>query len=140
MKYLFLISAMAIFSYVLCRNISRDVLLWKQSKATNHNNRFFIRMWSLIPSAVLFTLFKTGWSMLGWYALLCLTISSAMIAFVWANLFDGIRNKCCDQRWLFVGSDGKEDGTIENLLQKRPWVQWVKIGLGILFILIYILS
>lgn len=137
-KWIILVSAILWFAGILALNIARDYRYWLTNRATNHNNRFWIRMWCLIPSAVGFTYFKAGNLVLEWYTLIYLALSSLMIALVWANLFSGIRNRLCGQKWLFPGSDGPEDGVIENLLQKHAWIQWVIILAGIASIWLYV--
>jgi hypothetical protein len=120
-----------LFALITAGFIIWDYSYWLKHKAINHNNRFWLRAISFVPVA-------------GWFAYLAggsylwaLFISLVMVASVFQNLFDGIFNILRGLPWFFPGSDGPEDGKIENLLQKYPWLQWVKVGIAIVSLIIY---
>jgi len=127
-----LFGSILLFLVILSLNLIRDGKLLKRGLATNHNNRFWIRVWCLVASISGFSWEAAG-HQISWHLIWQVSLSASMVAFNWMTWFDGLYNLRRDppKPFLYPGSDGPEDGVIENLLQQRPWLQWVKIGLTV---------
>lgn len=140
--------AAILFLIVLIPNILRDQSYYLTNRATNHNNRFWIRFFCLLPCVTVLSLRLVGiiiWQRSTWntqvsefYKLLCLNICFALVASLWASIFDTTLNILRGEKPLFPGGDGPEDGFLENLYQAYWWTKWIKILFAIIFITLYI--
>lgn len=129
------------FLFILVINVIRDQHYYLSHRAVNHNNRFWVRFFCLIPTIAILTLHLTGPVAIDKVMVLTyLALSLSLTGFVWAVLFDMALNVLRREPLLYAGSPGPEDGVIEKLLYKYPWLQWGKVvGSGILlFIYIYL--
>lgn len=126
--------ALILFTAVTVFWIAYDYRFWLKHKAINHNNRFWLRCFTLFPSVVFFWLeMDKPW----WWGAFC----GAMVGFGFMAIFDTALNILRGLPWNYTGSeDYEQDGTIENLLQKAPWLQYVKVGVFVSLVVIYIVN
>lgn len=115
--------SLAWFIVVLYLNLKRDLGLYKLGLMTNHNNRFWVRLFMLLPCVYGF-----AWAYdprLTWWLPVHLCLCGIMVGLTWMPLFNGIYNIRRNFNWFYVGSDGDEDGVIEDYLQRWPWIQYI---------------
>lgn len=138
-------SGALIVALVLWLDIQSDYKDWKREKPINHSNQGFKRIMQLTPAVGLLTVpiyfqYPGFWVTILMTALAAL-LSFAMICFWYWLLFDGLyANKRRFNFW-HLGSDGPEDGRLDNFLQSLTRAQHiaVKVGGCVLFTTIYIL-
>lgn len=120
--------ATILFLIVTTAWIVIDFNQWKRGKPINHNNRFWLRIFTLLPSAVFYAV---GIGIIN----IWLTLPMAGMAFM--AIFDSAFNLARKLPVFYPGSDGPEDGVIENLLQKYPWLQYVKVIVAVGLVYLY---
>jgi hypothetical protein len=129
------------FGGILLWDIFSDYRDWKKRKDINHSNQGFKRIMLLLIPTACFTieLVQPGDSV--WLIALYAALSFLMVCFVFWVLFDGLLSNKKRFNWWHLGSDGPEDGVLDNFLQSLS--KWQHITLKVvgaaLFITIYIL-
>jgi hypothetical protein len=113
-----IIYAIILLAATLTIDLATDYRRWLRGKPINHKRGAVLRLIGLIPAVVL----------LSWHGSLWLIIAATlMTGLLYMNLFDGLFNILRGFPWFYAGSNGPEDGVIENLLQEYQWLQVVKI-------------
>lgn len=124
-----IILASILFTIVTIAWIFIDLQYWYRNKSINHNNRFWLRLFTLFPSAFFYAM-EIG--------LINLWLTLPMVGIAFMVIFDGFFNIFRNLPVLYHGSDGPEDGVIENLLQKYPFLQYVKAIAAVGIVWLYI--
>lgn len=145
MSWPFILAGAITEAAILLWDINSDYRDWKKEKTINHNNQGFKRILLLLIPTALFTipLFRHGETiliMLGLTALFAL-VSFLMICFRFWLLFDGLQSNKKRFNFWHLGSDGPEDGVLDNFLQSITKWQHIalKVGGAVIFTTIYIL-
>jgi hypothetical protein len=127
-----IIYAVILFTATLTIDVATDYRRWLRGKPINHTRGVVLRLIGLLPAVWCLALplpinFKVQ------------TSAILMTGFLYMNLFDGLFNILRGFPWFYAGSNGPEDGKIENLLQKYPWLQAVKIIGAVVAIVWYVI-
>lgn len=139
------LSAAILEAIILLWDIKADFRYWKQEKPINHNNQGFKRILLLLIPTILFTipLLPAGNYTLTYVGIIVLydLLSFAMVCFWYWLLFDGLLSNKKRFNFWHLGSDGPEDGVLDNFLQSLTRAQHIamKVGGTIIFTTIYIL-
>jgi hypothetical protein len=122
--------AIILFTATLTIDLATDYRRWLRGKPINHTRGAVLRLIGLLPAVVL----------LSWHGSFWLIVAATlMTGFLYINLFDGLFNILRGFPWFYPGSDGPEDGVVENLLQKYPWLQAVKVMGAVVAIVWYVI-
>ena len=125
-------TATILAALVLWWDIKADFGYWKQQKPINHSNQGFKRLMLLTPSIIMFAIPVSWWAV---------AITFFMVCFWYWTLFDGLYSNKRRFNFWHLGSDGPEDGVLDNFLQSLTKWQHIsiKVGGALIFTTIYIL-
>lgn len=127
-------SAIILATAVLAWDIKSDFRYWKEEKPINHNNQGFKRILLLSPSIIMLAIPISWWA---------IAAATPMIMFWYWLLFDGLLSNKKRFNFWSLGSDGPEDGVLDNFLQSLKRWQHIAIKIGgviistTLYILLY---
>lgn len=125
-------TATVLAALVLWWDIKADFRYWKEERPINHSNQGFKRLMLLTPSIIMFAIPVAWWAV---------AITFFMVCFWYWLLFDGLLSNKKRFNFWSLGSDGPEDGKLDNFLQSlKKWQHIsIKIGGSLIFTTIYIL-